>query len=93
MDMSRLWAQRAMYETALKIEEDAMTARHQAYRNLEISVWETVYNFTGRKPEEMSHRHMFLNDDGIVECCYWDRKKKQLVELKIDIKNNEIRYA
>ena len=95
MDMSRLWAQRAIYETALKNEEEAIRNRLSAYDKLESMVWETVYNFTDREPEKMLGKHLFLEDDGKVVVMFLYRKNRdesEHIAIEIDIKNNEIRY-
>ena len=95
MDMSKLWAQKVIYETALKIEEGAIRSRWSAYDKLESMVWETVYNFTDREPEKMLGKHLFLEDDGKVVVMFLYRKNRdesEHIAIEIDIKNNEIRY-
>lgn len=95
MDMSKLWAQKAIYETALKNEEEAIRNRWSAHDKLESMVWETVYNFTDREPEKMLGKHLFLEDDGKIVVMFLYRKNRdesEHIAIEIDIKNNKIRY-
>lgn len=95
MNWAKLWAQKAIYETALKNEEEAIRNRWSAHDKLEDMVWETVYNFTDREPEKMLGKHLFLEDDGKIVVMFLYRKNRdesEHIAIEIDIKNNKIRY-
>ena len=95
MDMSKLWAQRALLETAQKLEQESIKNRLLAYNTLEESVWETVCNFTGYRLDKMVGKHLFLEDDEKIKISFLYRERSRetkAVSIEIDVKNNKIYY-
>jgi hypothetical protein len=95
MDTNKLWAQRALLETAQKLEQESIKNRLLAYNTLEESVWETVCDFTGYRLDKMIGKHLFLDDDEKIKVSFLYREKDReikTVEVEIDVKNNEIHY-
>ena len=93
MDMSKLWAQRALLETAQKLEQESIKNRLLAYNTLEESVWETVFNFTGYRLDKMVGKHLFLEDDEKIKISFLYRERSRetkAVSIEIDVKNNKI---
>ena len=95
MDTNKLWAQRALLETAQKLEQESIKNRLLAYNTLEESVWETVCDFTGYRLDKMIGKHLFLDDDEKIKVSFLYREKGReikTVAVEIDVKNNEIYY-
>ena len=75
MDTNKLWAQRALLETAQKLEQESIKNRLLAYNTLEESVWETVCDFTGYRLDKMIGKHLFLDDDEKIKVSFLYREK------------------
>ena len=95
MDTNKLWAQRALLETAQKLEQESIKNRLLAYNTLEESVWETVCDFTGYRLDKMIGKHLFFFFFEKIKVSFLYREKGReikTVAVEIDVKNNEIYY-